>query len=176
MQKKSGIIYPLFSLLWTDDQIWFFLKAVSSVNKSDCAGFCSYNQAFCRTDRAFELNAFQQLAVRDARSRENGIVAFTRSSMRRTLFTSRPIASQRVLSSSLCGSSLPMISPPRAFRATAESTPSGAPPDPNKISTPVWSKAVLMAPATSPSLMSLILAPASRSSEMIFRVFHGLRW
>ena len=50
--------------------------------------------------------------------------------------------------------------------AAAAITPSGVPPIPNKISAPESGHAVDIAPATSPSGINRILAPASRSSDI----------
>ena len=56
------------------------------------------------------------------------------------------------------------MTPPRHFIAQAVMMPSGVPPMPSIRSTPVPERADMMAPATSPSLMNLIRAPASRTS------------
>ena len=48
--------------------------------------------------------------------------------------------------------------------AQAAMIPSGVPPMPRSRSTPVPSRAAAMAPATSPSVMNLMRAPASRTS------------
>ena len=53
------------------------------------------------------------------------------------------------------------ISPPRHFSAQAAMMPSGVPPMPSRRSTPVPSRAVMIAPATSPSERSRIRAPVS---------------
>ena len=49
--------------------------------------------------------------------------------------------------------------------AHAAMIPSGVPPMPMSRSTPVPSRAAAIAPATSPSVMNLIRAPASRTSR-----------
>ncbi len=51
------------------------------------------------------------------------------------------------------------------LRAQAAITASGAPPMPSRMSTPVPARAAISAPATSPSVMNLIRAPASRTSR-----------
>jgi succinate dehydrogenase / fumarate reductase iron-sulfur subunit len=56
--------------------------------------------------------------------------------------------------------------PPMHLSAQAEMTPSGVPPMPHSRSTPVPSRAPAIAPATSPSVMRRIRAPASRISWM----------
>ena len=53
------------------------------------------------------------------------------------------------------------------FMAAAVITPSGVPPMPSRMSAPESGHAVEMAPATSPSGMSRMRAPASRTSAMI---------
>ena len=58
------------------------------------------------------------------------------------------------------------MSPPMQRSAAALMTPSGAPPIPTSMSIPVSGRQVLMAAETSPSVMSRILAPASRISRM----------
>ena len=50
--------------------------------------------------------------------------------------------------------------------AAAVITPSGVPPMPKRMSAPVPGQAVEMAPATSPSGMSRMRAPASRTSSI----------
>ena len=67
-------------------------------------------------------------------------------------------------SSSSLGQSLPWSAPPMHLSAQAAMMPSGVPPMPSSRSTPVPSRAAAMAPATSPSVMNLIRAPASRTS------------
>ena len=62
-----------------------------------------------------------------------------------------------------CGQSLPWMVPPRHLTAQAAMMPSGVPPIPSSRSTPVPSLAAITAPATSPSEMNLIRAPASRT-------------
>ena len=56
------------------------------------------------------------------------------------------------------------MTPPIALMAQAVMIPSGVPPVPTSRSTPVSGRAATMAPATSPSLMNLMRAPASRIS------------
>jgi hypothetical protein len=54
------------------------------------------------------------------------------------------------------------MAPSRHLRAQAAITASGVPPMPTSMSTPVPSRAAMMAPATSPSVISLTRAPAAR--------------
>jgi hypothetical protein len=61
---------------------------------------------------------------------------------------------------------MPWIVPPRHFSAQAAMMPSGVPPMPSIRSIPVPSRAAMIAPATSPSVISLIRAPATRTSLM----------
>src|SRR5690606_13875267 len=72
----------------------------------------------------------------------------------------------RARSSSLRNRSRPWIWPPMARRAAAASTPSGAPPEPMYMSTPVVGSVVAITPATSPSPISMMRAPASRTALM----------
>ena len=69
------------------------------------------------------------------------------------------MASMRRTCSSFSGTSRPCMSPPRHFTAAAASTPSGAPPMPRIMSMAPVSMATVRAGATSPSVMSLTLAP-----------------
>ena len=65
--------------------------------------------------------------------------------------------------------SLPCIFPPTHFNAAAARTPSGAPPLPIYMSTPVFSVfAQCITPATSPSVINLSLAPVARISSIKF--------
>ena len=69
-------------------------------------------------------------------------------------------------SASSRGASRPWMTPPRHLIAHAEMMPSGVPPTPSSRSMPVPSRAAMIAPATSPSVISLIRAPAARTSAM----------
>ena len=68
-------------------------------------------------------------------------------------------------SSSSRGQSFPWIAPPRHLIAAAEITPSGVPPMPISMSTPVPAVAAAIDGATSPSVISAPSRPASRSSR-----------
>ena len=70
----------------------------------------------------------------------------------------------RPRSSSLRNSSRPCIWPPMQRSAAAASTPSGAPPEPMiDVDAAVRAAAVAITPATSPSVISMMRAPASRT-------------
>ena len=76
-----------------------------------------------------------------------------------------PSLRRALASSSLRGLRRPMKPPPRHFIAAAASTPSGAPPVPIATWMPVDSIAVAMQASTSPSEISLMRAPAARTSR-----------
>ena len=57
------------------------------------------------------------------------------------------------------------MTPSRHFIAQAAMMPSGVPPMPSSRSMPVPSRAAMIAPATSPSVMNLIRAPVARISS-----------
>src|SRR5699024_4542386 len=61
----------------------------------------------------------------------------------------------------------PWMTPPRALMAQAVMMPSGVPPMPMSMSPPVPGRQAAMAPATSPSVMSWMRAPAARISSII---------
>ena len=79
---------------------------------------------------------------------------------------SSPASTALARSSSVCGHSLPWISPPMHFSAAAAITPSGVPPMPTSMSTPVFGRAAEIAPATSPSEMKRMRAPVRRISSI----------
>ena len=81
--------------------------------------------------------------------------------------SSMPIRVARPTSSSFLNKRRPCICPPIQRRAAAANTPSGAPPDPTYKSTPVSFCALAITPETSPSEMSIILAPAFLTSLII---------
>ena len=74
-----------------------------------------------------------------------------------------PMRRARLRSSSLRNNSRPCIWPPMQRSAAAASTPSGAPPEPTYMSIPVSGLEVAMTPLTSPSEISTMRAPASRT-------------
>ena len=90
----------------------------------------------------------------------------TKSSRSKILSKSYPCSSAAFLSFSLRGHKRPCSAPPMHFRAAAEITPSGVPPIPKSTSAPDSGHAVEIAPATSPSEIRRIRAPASRTSEI----------
>src|SRR5215471_15671592 len=90
----------------------------------------------------------------------------TRSSVVSTRDRSCPAAMAFSRSASSRGARRPWIVPPRHLIAHAAIMPSGVPPVPSSKSTPVPSRAAMIAPATSPSVMSWIRAPAARTSEI----------
>ena len=85
--------------------------------------------------------------------------------MTRTRSRSWPASSAFCRSSSSLGHSRPWMTPPRVLMAQAAMMPSGVPPMPTSRSMPVPSRAAMMAPATSPSVMNLIRAPVDRISS-----------
>ncbi len=89
-----------------------------------------------------------------------------RSSWPSTRSRSKPASSIAVRSSSLCGANRAWISPPIAFIAAAEMTPSGVPPMPNSTSAPASGQHVATDPYTSPSVISRIRAPLARTSPI----------
>src|SRR6185312_4600060 len=97
-------------------------------------------------------------------------IASARTISARSYFLSSavmPSRSARPRSSALRNTSLPWNWPPTHFSAAQASTPSGAPPWPTYMSTPVSGSVVLMTPATSPSVIRWMRAPASLSEAMI---------
>ena len=60
------------------------------------------------------------------------------------------------------------MTPPRHFSAHAAMIASGVPPTPSSRSMPVPSRAAMIAPATSPSVIRWILAPVSRTCAISF--------
>ena len=58
------------------------------------------------------------------------------------------------------------MTPPRHFSVQAAMMPSGVPPMPSIRSIPVPSRAAMMAPATSPSVIRWIRAPRARTSSI----------
>src|SRR6185437_364761 len=97
-------------------------------------------------------------------------IASARTISARSYFLSRsvmPSRSARPRSSALRNTRRPWNWPPTHFSAAQASTPSGAPPWPTYMSTPVSGSVVLMTPATSPSVIRWMRAPASLSEALI---------
>src|SRR5207248_1989744 len=92
----------------------------------------------------------------------------TRSSVVSTRSRSCPASSAFWRSSSSRGASWPWMTPPRHFSAHSAMMASGVPPMPSSRSMPVPSRAAMIAPATSPSVIRWILAPVSRTCAISF--------
>ena len=90
----------------------------------------------------------------------------TRSTSVSTASRSNPASTRRRRSSSFRGHSFPCSAPPTHLIAAAEITPSGVPPIPIRMSTPVKGCAAAIAGATSPSRIRFTRAPALRSSAI----------
>src|SRR3954465_2310361 len=86
----------------------------------------------------------------------------TKSSVCSTRSRSYPASTSAERSSSFRGQSFPCTPPPRHLTAAAAMTPSGVPPMPIIRSTEEPCRAAAIAGATSPSVMMLTFAPASR--------------
>ena len=143
------------------------VEVMHGVDEPDRARLRSHDQRLGGGSSRVDVHPLEQFAVGDAGRSEEAVVA---SAPGRRCPDARsrsyPAATAAARSSSSRGQRRPCSSPPMHFRAAAAMTPSGVPPMPKRTSAPESGHAVEMAPATSPSGMSRMRAPASRTSAI----------